>query len=379
MVAKRKGNVSERLMKIADGKKKKLSKLQKEYEKDLFTPKISKKSRALALGKSQEALLKKDNGKTSNIDFFEAIEKGASSRTLAKSRLLRKKKSKRGYGKARDDEDREEPRNFDPVPNYLSPYNRELLSTDIPLKIIMKRTDQLNSNIGKKKWKKKTKRETGPAKEKGLKRENSVISTHSKKKSVSPLRRNLSKMRKSQNRSLRALNTQKKKEMVMTPSRKKKRKSKSPIRNQQFPIVRKSTQKWKRKKNEIALERRKQQFNEKEWNEQIRKKQRKTSQKRMKSLIYKDSKKASVNLFKAPADTKILDQSTDQIVRKSKQKFEKILQNENFEIPVKKQLNKNLGNAYMYQSIEMTKKKSNRHISPKIPKNGNISLFTQIR
>lgn len=50
----------------------------------MFSPSIGKKSRQLAEKIGEQTLVKQDNGKTANLDFFYAIPKDASKDTLYK-------------------------------------------------------------------------------------------------------------------------------------------------------------------------------------------------------------------------------------------------------------------------------------------------------
>jgi hypothetical protein len=356
MSSRRKGDVSDRLIQCGIEKKKKINRLKKEYEKGMFSPRINRKSRKLASNKpTSDHLVKKDNGKTNNLDFYHAVPKGASGLNLSHRSLLRKKsRTKTAYGKENiQQEDTEEPRRFDPVPNYLSPYNRELLSTDIPLKTILKRTGKLNNGIGRKK---RTTRNPEAA------------------KSTSRIKN----ANKSKSRSKSRLNAQSKRDLVINPQ--KERKS---TRKDSVPLLRKSASNWRNKK-ESALKRRKRKFDQKEWNQEIRKKQREKSQKKMKSLIYKDAKRAS-GVSKPKKDVeegpRKVENSPEKKLRKSQKKLEAMYQSENLEIPLKKEVAKELGNSYMYQSIKLTRKKSNRHgtTSPLGTQYGKLSLFTQVK
>lgn len=63
---------------------KKLALTLKQERNQMFSPSIGKKSRQLAEKMGEQILVKQDNGKTANLDFFYAIPKDASRDTLYK-------------------------------------------------------------------------------------------------------------------------------------------------------------------------------------------------------------------------------------------------------------------------------------------------------
>lgn len=86
LTKKRKGKVHDRLMKSAQKSRKKLEELRKSIDKELFKPTISKKSKLLAKGLKDESLYKTENGKSKNLDFFEAKIKGTGTLDLYSSK-----------------------------------------------------------------------------------------------------------------------------------------------------------------------------------------------------------------------------------------------------------------------------------------------------
>jgi hypothetical protein len=61
----------------------------------MFKPQISMKSRELAAGIRPDELVKKDNGKTTNVDFWEAVPEGRGDGTLyCKSLKIKRDKAK---------------------------------------------------------------------------------------------------------------------------------------------------------------------------------------------------------------------------------------------------------------------------------------------
>lgn len=115
---------------------------------------MSWRSKALAVGSREDTLVKKDNGKTSNIDFWEAIPDNKGVNTLNTKSLMKKKNAakKRELEAAFHErkmllqsEEEKMKKAYDPIPMYTSPYCKELLATDIPLKTIISRSKKVNS------------------------------------------------------------------------------------------------------------------------------------------------------------------------------------------------------------------------------------------
>jgi hypothetical protein len=116
---------------------------------NLFTPKISLNSKKILAGKYPTELVKLDNGKTPNLDFWEAIPPGVRNATLtskdpkAKARSLAVRRLEEEE-EARRKEEGEMKGKVDPNPGYTSPYTRELLAAGVPLKEVIKRSKGIN-------------------------------------------------------------------------------------------------------------------------------------------------------------------------------------------------------------------------------------------
>lgn len=82
MARGRNGQVEDRLIQSGLDRNKKVESMISAENKNMFRPKISDKSRQLARGKQDDNLCKLDNGKTNNLDFYEAIPKSAGQATL---------------------------------------------------------------------------------------------------------------------------------------------------------------------------------------------------------------------------------------------------------------------------------------------------------
>lgn len=153
------GGVDTRLFEDASEKENKLKKLKKQASLGLFHPQISNKSRELAKGIKDNELTRLDNGKTQNVDFWRVEPPNVSNLTLksdfrALSKHLSNKSITRKSKKEMRDKDQKSPSKepvkspsqsrIDPIPNYLSPYNKQLMTSDVPLKTIIDRTNKVN-------------------------------------------------------------------------------------------------------------------------------------------------------------------------------------------------------------------------------------------
>lgn len=72
MTRNREGDLYERLTRTAQQKEEKMEEIRREYDRKFFKPKISEYSRKLAAGGNETELRKIENGKTKNLDFFQA-------------------------------------------------------------------------------------------------------------------------------------------------------------------------------------------------------------------------------------------------------------------------------------------------------------------
>lgn len=82
LAGRRKGEIHDRLIQCGKDRNKKVKNMLKAENERMFAPKISDKSRKLAEGLKDEDLTKLDNGQTNNLDFWEAVPKGAGKLTL---------------------------------------------------------------------------------------------------------------------------------------------------------------------------------------------------------------------------------------------------------------------------------------------------------
>lgn len=145
------------LYKRAKTTEKKKRKIAKEELSKLFNPVISARSREIIGDIQAEELIKYDNGRTENLDFYEALPLNAGEATLKKSpNFNRMNKGKPGCieGKKYHDITCEkfnkkkklipgEKKNLNP--EYLSPYSKEILAKEkIPLKTIVKDVKDYN-------------------------------------------------------------------------------------------------------------------------------------------------------------------------------------------------------------------------------------------
>ena len=163
----------ERLMKAGEETKKKRAKMLKAEQKKMFKPRLNKKSKQI-LEKKKEGLTKMDNGKTENLDFFHAIPTESLKKSLA-STAKRKKipKSSQGPRKAKNKKTAVETKRGskiskktentikkkkDPLPDYMSPYNKKVMTSNVPLTKVLAKSQIHRQNLKKRKDDKNAKR-----------------------------------------------------------------------------------------------------------------------------------------------------------------------------------------------------------------------------
>lgn len=95
IVGDRDGAVEDRLLKSGRDYSSNLEKRLKDEKGNMFNPAISTKSRELAAGFRPDELVKKDNGKTPNLDFWEAFPGTRGDGTLYCKSLARKREKLR--------------------------------------------------------------------------------------------------------------------------------------------------------------------------------------------------------------------------------------------------------------------------------------------
>ena len=155
----RDGEVEDRLMNSGIDRAQRLKDKSRDEKLRMFHPKISDNSRKLAAGlRLTDDLRKIDNGQTINLDFWEALPPGVKNgdqlllrppknAKIGKVRRRDADKSRSRSMNARSGAGRSKSRNArnkDFNPEYTSPYTKELLASDIPLKTIINRTGKFN-------------------------------------------------------------------------------------------------------------------------------------------------------------------------------------------------------------------------------------------
>lgn len=93
----RKGELYDRLMRCADKKNEKIEEIRREYDRKFFKPQICENSRIIAAGEKPVNLHKIDNGRTENLDFYQAEPVGHSKSDI---RLAGKSPNKGTTGKS---------------------------------------------------------------------------------------------------------------------------------------------------------------------------------------------------------------------------------------------------------------------------------------
>lgn len=158
MLKDRKGSVDNRLFNKSKLKQDKLAQLKQDVEKGWFQPQINQESIRLLKEKGQD-YVKQDNGKTQNIDFWETVVRGSKkSENLlgikdsesAKKWLEGRKQSKELTGNRHitgcEENFRDRSDNFvhrgrskskEIVQEYISPYNKSMLGSGLPLKTLI--------------------------------------------------------------------------------------------------------------------------------------------------------------------------------------------------------------------------------------------------
>lgn len=161
LVGRRNGPVHNRLMEAGTSRDEKIqSKLQQENE-NMFRPEIGDKSRQLAKRKHDIQLVKLNNGKTQNLDFYYAVP-GSPSKNSKKRTYYRDVNSNEVESPNQNRhivgcEGHSKPENHlpgkkvNPNPDYVSPYTKEVMKTDIPLKTVLRKAAKLRESPRKRK------------------------------------------------------------------------------------------------------------------------------------------------------------------------------------------------------------------------------------
>lgn len=362
------GRVENRLMEAGKKKDQKIKDLYEKLQGELFKPDFNLNSKWILKRKQKEELVKKENGRTKNIDYYEAIPKCtldkqdstlqnrylsniSAHKSPGRSKSRRKgaytspikgnisarsrsaatttKKERRDIETLRVIKESQR-KNSELIPSYVSPYNKSMLGSGLPLKTIINKT---NANKKKKRVQKQRNRSKSLSKIDdidngtmvGMMRkafQNEVEHSHLYKKL--PIRKN----RKSKYQTPRRNKSSKRKNTGKSRSHSKNRTSSKPVRSSSYHSARKSVHS-DRSPNSIN---------------------------QLKKLIYKDKShtkttQPSQNSYISPsksASKRSRKKSKSRSRRKKKlTKYEK-------DQEYKKKL-KMIGNTYMYQALENAK------------------------
>lgn len=405
MAGKRRGNVEDRLMEAGKNVAAKRDKKLERYQKKMFRPRINLNSKRI-LDKMNDELYKKDNGATENLDFWEAVpiptwntkltlgktkkEKGSidkpifdsrsrfagkdleeakaverNLRTVMMKRSMNRSKSRRGRsksglskrgkgtispGKKKAAMDSKTVQFMD---DYVSPYNKSMLASGLPLKAIMKKSKKMNkmgkSKKGKGGSKKKNRSLSGRRRSlsdfKGGKRR----FNRSRSKSISYTGAQAKAIRNSFSNKDVGSRSGSRRRGVLTSA--KKLRSHSQSERNFAPYCQKFDPK------EFARKRRERLFNHRQWNNEIRRRNEQNNLKSVKKLIYSDLYDA-----KSQKRSKSRNYSIDSDVGKLRrnasrsQKKIKLGAPPNLYHPLNQDKEHRrrieVGNDYMYQSIQ---------------------------
>lgn len=412
MAGKRKGNVEDRLMEAGKNVAAKRDKKLELYQKRMFRPRINLNSKQI-LNKMNDELYKKDNGQTENLDFWEAVpiptwntkltlgkskqDKGTPEKPVfdsrsrfvgkdlkeakeaeAQAKTLRLKKSQRKLRKGKGSKSKSAkggPGSLSPskkkaamdgktvqfLDDYVSPYNKSMLASGLPLKTILKKSKKMNKMGKRNKGNKKSGRNKNRSMS-GRRRSMSDLNGtrgrfgRSRSKSISYSGKEASKFRN-------ALSNQKysSKSRSRSGSRRKgnlastkKFRSHSHSERRMAPYCQKFDP------NEFARSRRERLFDHKQWNEEIRKRNEENSYNNVKKLIYSDlydakQQRRSRN-YSVDSDDKALKKSFSRSRSKSKRTAHLNMYHPlNQDKKIRERTA--VGNDYMYRSIEKNKAK----------------------
>jgi len=190
----------DRLIQQGEDARKRRKKRYKLEQEQMFKPKLSKKSKEI-LEKKKEGLVRVDNGQTQNLDFFHAIPTDSlkknlpsraklmklnknksrtpakKSRTTIKSRTPTKKsrtpakKSRTPRKKNSSKYEKTVKKRRDPHPEYMSPYNKKVMSSKVPLNSVLAKSKLHRQHLKMRKDDKNAKRK----KDKALKAHNDKV------------------------------------------------------------------------------------------------------------------------------------------------------------------------------------------------------------
>lgn len=155
------GPAYERLNQMSKNKDDWILDQRKREQKGLFKPTICEKSRKMRK-KKNDNLVKIENGQTESVAYYTAVPKGklakvpeASSKSKSRTRKKGKKgqraKSPKDKLKFRPKKSRTPTKKKDRAPDYMSPYNPTVMSSDIPLTKILAKSKNHRKNLKNKK------------------------------------------------------------------------------------------------------------------------------------------------------------------------------------------------------------------------------------
>jgi hypothetical protein len=140
-------------MESGKSRDKKIADTLQHERNQMFSPGLSNRSRMLAEKRSDAVLVKQNNGKSSNIDFYSVVP-----RDSGKDASYKRAVSKDRYASPTSESLKERFESFkisqsglpgqkkNPNPDYVSPYTKEIVQTDIPLKTILSKADKLRNS-----------------------------------------------------------------------------------------------------------------------------------------------------------------------------------------------------------------------------------------
>lgn len=405
LAGKRNGTVEDRLIEAGKNKAAKREKEQELYQKQMFRPRINLNSKKI-LNDMNDELYKKDNGNTENLDFYEAVPVPTwnSSLNLGKSKKKRNAKeqaefdarsrytgndlqdSKQEEKDAKDFRDkitekkakrkraREERRVSEQykregvispekrreamddrtaqyINDYVSPYNKSMLASGLPLKSIIKKTNMKNKVTKKKNKKGRSKSRRGKSRNKNR----SLSKSRGKSRSNSNLRRGRGRtMSRSQSQSARKFGRGNSKRSKRSNSRRNLGARTASNRKGNLASGHRSNSQSERgvlpfcdkfDPKEHSRKKRQRSIKQKKWNEQVRKRNEENQYNKVKSLIYSDIYDDKRQTSRSQA------RKGGRKTSKKKEKGHYHPLNKNSQAYARRQI----GNEYMYQSLERTK------------------------
>lgn len=173
------GPLHDRLIKQAQEKEKKIQKMRKEEQDQMFKPTINNKSRQISSNIHKEPLKKVENGQSFNIEFFKAVPKfepklsprgksksvKSSSNIRSKSKSCSKSQSRidtimskyETCGKLSKGKDvylkedmKHSQKKLMSHTEYASPYNKGILNAGIPIKTLIEKSEKHRNDLKRK-------------------------------------------------------------------------------------------------------------------------------------------------------------------------------------------------------------------------------------